>query len=268
MRTDLSPSLVHHLGGSFFRPTYLIEILHGTDIENPDDVWRWSTNQDNITWNGYTWTLQGFNIKGLNWDARATSKVNLEIQNLDSVIITTLLNNDLVDKPINIWMLYMYNKNIFISDITNLAGSNYIQVTEPIPADIPSSGTLYITGTRVAPTSTPHYSTTISYPYTSWSGRSFTLSTPLTDNIDSGAQIYIRKDSYNEKDAVKVFSGVLDGLEYDEKSCNISLSPESSKTQYTPRRYITKRNGFSFLPQSGLKFYWGGETFTLERAKY
>lgn len=264
MNDNLSPSLIHHLGGSFFRPSYLIEILHGTDINDPEDVWRWSTSQDNISWNTYTWLLKAFTIKGLAWDTKATSPISLECQNLDSVILSVVLNNKLADKPINIWMLYLYDKVVFTSDVINRSGSNTITVMEPIPSDIASTGTLFITGSRVSATSL----TAVSYAYTSKNGRTFNISTPLAADIDSLAQIYIEKSSYNVEDAVKVFSGVIDGIDYDENKCIIGLMPETTKTQYTPRRYVNKNTGFNFLPQAGMKFHWGGETFTLERAKY
>lgn len=263
MRTDLSPSLIHHLGGSFFRPSYLIELLHGTDINNDDDVWRWSTNQDGIDWNSKTWTLYGLNITGLNWDTKITSKVTVEVENVDQVIAGIVLNEQLADKPINIWMLYLYERNIFYSDVVNVAGSSKLVITDPIPADTPSTGEIYI-GAGTALTGTG----STSYSYTSWSGRTFNLSSTLSTTIPNGQQCYLLKTEYDLEDAVKVFSGVVDDIELDEKKCTINLAPESTKTQYTPRRYINKNNGFNFLPQTGLKIWWGGQNYILEKAKY
>lgn len=263
MRTDLSPSLVHHLGGAFFRPSYLVELTY----EVGQTPWRWCTNQDNISWDGYTWSLMGFSINGLTWDSKITSKISLEIQNIDQEIASVVLDSTpsrrLADKPINIWMLYLYDRSMFYADVGNTSGSTQITVTEAIPADMPISGTIYIGASpTLGATGSPGYS------YSSWSGRTFTLTSGLTTSISEGRQCYILKTTYEADDAVKVFSGVVDDIELDEKRCRINLAPESTKTQFTPRRYITKYNGFSKLPQTGLKINWAGENYTLERAKY
>lgn len=263
MRNDLSPSLIHHLGGSFFRPAYLVELLHGTDINNDDDVWRWCTNQDGIDWNSKTWTLYGFNITGISWDTKVTSKIAIEVENIDQVIAGVVLNQQMADKPINIWMLYLYDRNIFYSSTLNIAGSTKFVITDAIPADVPQTGQIYVgAGTSLTGTAATSYS------YTSWNGKTFNLSSPIVTTVPNGQQCYLLKTTYDIEDAVKIFSGVVDDIELDERKCTINLAPESTKTQYTPRRYVTKNSGFNYLPQTGLKFTWAGEVFTLEKAHY
>jgi len=263
LRTDLSPSLIHHLGGSFFRPSYLVEIVYGTDINNPAHVWRWCTNQDAVSWNSYTWNLMGFSVNGLSWDTKVSSKISLEIQNLDNVMAGLVLNTPLADKLVNIYMLYLYDRNLYTASSGNTSGSGVLTVNESIPSDVPATGSVY---TDIGTALTGAGST--SYSYTSYSGNTFTLSSTLAAAVTTGTICYTVKTAYNATDAVQVFSGVIDDIDFDDKKCQIALVPESTKTQYTPRKYISKATGFNFLPQTGLKINWGNEVFTLDRAKY
>ncbi len=259
MGQNLSPSLIHQLEGRYVRPSFLAELVYG---EGVNDVWRWSSN-GTVYWNSKTWTEMGIVIEGISWETRLSTRATMSIQNLDSVIASIVLNTVLADRNIDIYLLYQYDRNIFYSDIVNISGASTLTITQPIPSDVAQTGTIYI-GAPVALTGT----SSTSYSYTSWSGRTFVLSTPLVNTVPAGMTCYLLKSSYELTDAVQVFSGVVDDTTFNEKMVSMNLIPESTTTQFTPRRYINKNNGFNFLPQTGLKIHWGNEIFTLERAKY
>ena len=70
-------------------------------------------------------------------------------------------------------------------------------------------------------------------------------------------------------DPVEVFSGVGSDFLLDptQGTCTISLQQAGGRSQFSPRRYITAEQGFSFLPSTGTIIHWNGETFILEASR-
>lgn len=68
-------------------------------------------------------------------------------------------------------------------------------------------------------------------------------------------------------DPVQVFAGVGDAASADERSggVNIALVQRGSRELFSPRRYMTRGNGFSILPVSGTKIYFNEENYKIER---
>jgi hypothetical protein len=250
---DLTASLSNQLAGRFVRPAYLVKLKY-----NAVQYYRWCTGENSIDWEGdpgFPYTSQGMDIKNLGWDLNSTGKITLTVQNLDNVIGQTLLGNDIAGMPIDVWMIYLYDKNVLFSSAVHASNSTSFSVAGAIPKDIPSTGTIYISSTQ-------------SFTYSAINGRTFTCSA-LPRAIAAGEPVYIsRSGSYNVEDAIQVFDGIVDDAEVTEKSCIINCVPGSFLTQYTPRRRIIKDNGFNVLPQTGLKIQWGNELFVLEKADY
>jgi len=264
---QLKPGLSANIVGRFVRPTYLLELYYS---DNPEDSpLRFCSNQT-IIWDGQTWTEQGFKLNGIGWETRQSARPAAEFQNIDNLMASLLFNNMLADKPASAWIMYLYDKQIFYTDKIAYSGSTQISVVTPIPPEITVPGILWAGAGRTAQTSTSLWQWAFSSVY----GNIFNLSAPLDIDIPAGQEIFaLRKGSVgasytDSTDAVKIFSGVIDEFEIDEKTCLISLSPDSTRSQFTPRRYITKQNGFNWLPQTGLQIVWRGEIFTLERAEY
>lgn len=66
-------------------------------------------------------------------------------------------------------------------------------------------------------------------------------------------------------DPVQVFAGVGDtaDLDPDAGSVTIRLALRGGTTLFSPRRYITRAEGFNFLPASGSLLTWNGETIRM-----
>jgi hypothetical protein len=263
MRT-LSPSLSHQVAGRFVRPAYLVEL----DYKDATTPLRYVCGITSLLWSdttaAKTWTRQDISLKGLGWEIKNSPKMSLEIQNIDSEIATALLNNSVADRPIKIWIIYLYDRHILYAGAGNTSGSSQVTVTQIIPNDVAATGNLYYGATDVL-------ADTNYVAYTSIAGRTFNLTGTLTVTLSEGHPVYILNSSYAADDAVQIFDGVFDEIDLDEKNCTILLYPESSATMFTPRRRIIKSSTepmFSVLPQTGLKILWGTELFTLERADY
>jgi hypothetical protein len=249
---DLTASLSNQIAGRFVRPAYLVKLKY-----NAVQYFRWCTGENTIDWAGDSldYTSQGLDIKNLGWDLNTTGRITITVQNLDNVIGQTILANDLAGMPAQVWMIYLYDKLILYSATSHASGATTFSITEAIPKDIPSTGTLYLSNTQ-------------SFTYSAINGRSFACSS-LPRVINSGEPVYInRTGQYAVSDAIQVFDGIIDDAEITEKQCVINCVPDSFLTQYTPRRRINKDNGFNVLPQTGLKIQWGSELFVLEKADY
>lgn len=252
---DLTASLSNQLAGRFVRPAYLVKLKY-----NAVQYYRWCTGENSIDWEGDNpggalYTSQGMDIKNLGWDLNSTGKITLTIQNLDNVIAQTVLAEDLAGMPVQVWMIYLYDKNILYSASSQAGGATSFSVSEAIPKDIAATGTIYISSSQ-------------SFNYSAINGRTFACSA-LPRTVNAGEPVYIlRTGAYKTADASQVFDGIVDDVEITEKSCVINCVPGSYITQYTPRRRIIKYNGFNVLPQTGLKIQWGNELFVLEKADY
>ncbi len=68
-------------------------------------------------------------------------------------------------------------------------------------------------------------------------------------------------------DPVALFAGVGDeaSLEPDDGRLTITLAQQGGSTLFSPRRYITKAEGFSIVPAEGALLTWNGETIRLTR---
>lgn len=68
-------------------------------------------------------------------------------------------------------------------------------------------------------------------------------------------------------DPVQVFAGVGDEADInpDDGQVTIGLVQRGGTTLYSPRRYITRAEGFNFLPATGSLLSWNGETIRLTR---
>lgn len=263
----LKPGLSANIVGRFVRPTYLLEIWYSDDPEDPP--LRFCSNQD-LIFDGESWVAQGFKLNGIGWETRQSARPSIEFQNIDNLIASLLFNQTLADKTVNAWIMYLYDKEIFYTDQIIPSGSTQITVTQPIPPDITEPGILWGGAGRTAQTSTDLWS----WSFSSTLGNRFNLSAATSVSIPAGVEVFaLRAGSVGAEytdatSAIQIFNGVIDEFEIDEKSCVISLAPDSTRTQFTPRRYITKQNGFNWLPQTGLQILWNGEVFILERADY
>lgn len=75
-------------------------------------------------------------------------------------------------------------------------------------------------------------------------------------------------DSPGTSDPVQLFAGVGADVSTEPKrnAITITLQQAGGKTGFTPRRYITKENGFSILPPEGKVISWNGENITLRQS--
>jgi hypothetical protein len=66
-------------------------------------------------------------------------------------------------------------------------------------------------------------------------------------------------------DAVLVFSGVADDVDMEPASARVTvnLQQESARNLFCPRHYITREQGFSMLPASGMQINFDGKTYIL-----
>ena len=257
----LSPSLSHQLKGNFVRPAYLVALDYLDDCL----PLRYVIGTKEVTWNGYIWYGQDMDLKGFGWELKNTGKTSIDIQNVDSEMTRILLLNNVADRPVQVWIIYLYDRHIFNLAANTLSGSTSITVNDIIPVDISQTGSLYYGATNTLDNS---YFVT----YDSIVGKTFHLTTPLPVGLTIGHPVYILNTDYAIDDAVQIFDGVFDEIDLNEKTCTIYLSAESSNTHFSPRRRIIKNTTtepkFSVLPQTGLKILWGTELFTLEKAVY
>jgi hypothetical protein len=65
-------------------------------------------------------------------------------------------------------------------------------------------------------------------------------------------------------DVVKVFEGVGDKAEILEREVSITLASQALQTLVAPRDVISKGNGFNWLPASGSKLSWNGDTIIFQ----
>lgn len=63
---------------------------------------------------------------------------------------------------------------------------------------------------------------------------------------------------------IKVVGGVLDASTITPSQVIVRVVSSRSKSEYLPRRYYTKNEGFNFLPTDGQLITWNGENFILE----
>lgn len=73
-------------------------------------------------------------------------------------------------------------------------------------------------------------------------------------------------DSPDAADPVQRFDGVCDTASGDPESGRVSISfvQPADKVLYSPRRRVTREQGFSVLPPKGTLIRWGGQQFKLE----
>jgi hypothetical protein len=72
-------------------------------------------------------------------------------------------------------------------------------------------------------------------------------------------------DATNDDDPVQVFAGVGGAFTIGtDGKVTVQLARRGSRTLFSPRRYMTAQQGFSFLPAPGTKIAWGGEVFTFD----
>lgn len=249
---DLTASLSNQLAGRFVRPAYLVKLYYSQVA-----FFRWCTGDTSIDWAGdvAAYDAQGLDIKNLGWDINSAGKITITVQNVDNIIGQILLANDIAGLPVKVWMMYLYDRNLVYSAVSHAAGATTLAVTEAIPKDIPSSGTIYLSSTE-------------SVVYSAVNGRVFTCAA-LPRAVLANEPIYIvRSGQYSVNDAIQVFDGIIDDADLNDTACVINCVPGSFMAQYTPRRRINKDNGFNVLPQTGLQVNWGGETYILEKAEY
>lgn len=96
----------------------------------------------------------------------------------------------------------------------------------------------------------------------------FAFSTLVLDEGISERPINIWKfygDLPELGDAVQIFSGVGDSASIDAANARteLALAFAGGRTLSSPRRYITRDQGFSQLPAPGTIINWGGENFAL-----
>ena len=95
------------------------------------------------------------------------------------------------------------------------------------------------------------------------------LSEGIADRPLSVWQFYGNATTLGYGDAVCRATGVGDESEINvnEASVTLTMAEAGGATQFSPRRYITKQEGFSILPPSGTLIVWAGEQFKLEGAQ-
>lgn len=73
-------------------------------------------------------------------------------------------------------------------------------------------------------------------------------------------------DAPGADDPVQAFGGVGDSASIDPSNgtCQIALRPAQGVTLYSPRKFMTKEQGWNFLPASGSAITWGRVTITLK----
>lgn len=215
-----------------------------------------TTSKEPVTFNNILYTPFNFDIKGLNWELKAGSKISITASNFDYTMSELVLNGLLTDIPVKVYLIYMYDNQYFYTVGTNYTVelNNSMAVTTAIPSDIPQMGILY--------EATTDTSTAVTISYTGWSGNRFITTSNI--HFPKNMQFYIPKTSYNLTDAIEVFNGSTDEIELSETNAVIQCLSESVSTQFSPRRRITKENGFNFLPVEGTKILIFDELFTLE----
>lgn len=263
MRT-LNSSVNKQITGRFVRPVYLLEIEYDDGVSyrfHSGDGGTGTTIVVNDIGYGNNWVGNNIKISGIGWDVGPRSTPTVTIQNMDTAMSSVMLNNDIPDRPIKLWLLYVYERQILTLAASAASGATTLSVSDPIPAEISASGYLDLAGAG-----------TYDKTYTSRTTHAIVLGATLTAEMSAGAQIYIQgpgmAGAYGATDVVPLFSGVTNEIELDEKRVTLTMLPQSSKTQYVPNRYITKYNHFNWLPQTGTQIVWGNETFILERADY
>lgn len=70
-------------------------------------------------------------------------------------------------------------------------------------------------------------------------------------------------------DPVQIFAGAGDAAQMDPGSgvVTISLVQRGARELYAPRRFMTKANGFNYMPVPGMKIEFNGEGFTLAASR-
>jgi hypothetical protein len=71
-------------------------------------------------------------------------------------------------------------------------------------------------------------------------------------------------DAANDDATILLLDGFIDGSPGIGDRVVLSLFADSSGTLYSPRHRITPQNGYSVLPQPGLRIQWGNATFILK----
>lgn len=204
------------------------------------------------------WTGNDFKVSGVGWDISQNSIPSVTIQNIDLAMSSIMLNNNIPDRPVGIWALYVYDRYIVTLNLAAASGATTLSVADTIPGEVTATGNLDFVGNGV-------YDKT----FTSRTTNSIVLGATLATAMSVGTQLYIQgpgmNGSYTSSDVIPLFNGVSNEIELDDKQVVISLLKQSAKTQYVPNRYITKNNNFNWLPKTGTIIVWGNETFVLEK---
>lgn len=95
------------------------------------------------------------------------------------------------------------------------------------------------------------------------------LSSGVADRPMSIWQFYGNATTLGRFDPVCRATGVGDEAEIlvNEAAVRISMAATGGATMFSPRRYITKQEGFSILPPAGTVVVWAGEQYRLEGAQ-
>jgi hypothetical protein len=68
-------------------------------------------------------------------------------------------------------------------------------------------------------------------------------------------------------DPVQLFAGVGDSCSILPQSVTIKVTSTRTRSQFSPRAYITQDNGFSIVPPEGRIISWGGTPYRFERSR-
>jgi len=68
-------------------------------------------------------------------------------------------------------------------------------------------------------------------------------------------------------DPVLVLDGRGDTCQIGADKVVFNFTSKGARVQFSPRQYITKEAGFTFLPPDGKTIYWGGQRYVLRRAR-
>jgi hypothetical protein len=249
----LQGSIIRNIAGRIVRPATL---LH---IEVSDDrILNFTSNSESVTYNGNIYYSYNYDIKGLSWELKTTTKLTINISNFDYSMSQLALGGLLTDKYVKVHVIYLYDKQNFTTVGTiNAAQLNHsLAVTDPIPSDVSKTGELYYQ-------TTDGVINTIAY--TDWNGNRFT--TDLNYNVPAGIQLHIPKTTYGVNDAVDVFSGYIDEVEVNELTGSLQVLGDAAQNQFSPRRRMTPPT-FNHLPPAGTKIMAFGELYTLEEPRY
>lgn len=94
------------------------------------------------------------------------------------------------------------------------------------------------------------------------------LNDGVADRAASVWKFYGDGPTINVGDVIPVFTGAGDAAQWniDAALVTITLSDAGGLAQFSPRRYITRQEGFNVLPPASTQIVWGNEKFILESA--